>query len=120
MQAPDPSATATGPPAGGAQRAARAARVEVAYALPEKQRVVTLELPAAGLTAGEAVQRSGLLQEFPQIAELPLELAVFGVTCEPCRSLQDGDRVEILRPLRHDPRALRRERAAASRKPRRR
>jgi putative ubiquitin-RnfH superfamily antitoxin RatB of RatAB toxin-antitoxin module len=98
----------------------RAARVEVACALPERQRVVTLELPAEGLTAAQAVQRSGLLQEFPQIAEQPLALAVFGVTCELERPLRGGDRVEILRPLRHDPRALRRERAAASRKSRRR
>ena len=97
-----------------------ALRVEVACALPERQRVVTLELPAEGLTAAQAVQRSGLLQEFPQIAEQPLALAVFGVTCELERPLRGGDRVEILRPLRHDPRALRRERAASSRQSRRR
>ena len=119
MEAPDPARTPTGTE-GGPGHTAHAARVEVAYALPEKQRVVTLELPGEGLTAGQAVQRSGLLHEFPQIAEQPLALAVFGVTCEPGRPLRDGDRVEILRPLRHDPRALRRERAASSRKPRRR
>ena len=117
MELPDPPPTG---PAGGRERSTRAARVEVAYALPEKQRVVTLDLPEGGLTAAQAVQRSGLLREFPQIADRPLALAVFGATCEPGRWLRDGDRVEILRPLRHDPRVLRRERAASSRKPRRR
>lgn len=119
MEAPDPPSTPTGP-TGAAGRATRAARVEVVYALPENQRVVTLALPMEGLTAGQAVQRSGLLQEFPQIAAQPLALAVFGVACDAGRCLRDGDRVEILRPLRHDPRALRRERAASSGKTRRR
>jgi putative ubiquitin-RnfH superfamily antitoxin RatB of RatAB toxin-antitoxin module len=104
----------------GASHATQAARVEVAYALPDRQRVVALDLPVDGLTAGQAVQRSGLLEEFPQIAAQALALAVFGVVCEPERPLRAGDRVEILRPLRHDPRALRRERAAAARGPRRR
>jgi putative ubiquitin-RnfH superfamily antitoxin RatB of RatAB toxin-antitoxin module len=104
----------------GESRAPQPARVEVAYALPDRQRVVALELPIGGLTAGQAVERSGLLEEFPQIAEQALALAVFGVVCEPDRPLRAGDRVEILRPLRHDPRTLRRERAAAARGPRRR
>ena len=119
MDRPEPSTSPTAQTAG-ASRATHAARVEVAYALPDRQRVVAVELPVAGLTAGQAVQRSGLLQEFPQIAEHPLALAVFGVVCEPERPLRAGDRVEILRPLLHDPRALRRERAAAARRPRRR
>ena len=90
------------------------AKVEVVYALPARQCVVTLELPAGGLTAGQAVERSGLLQEFPEIAERVLELAVYGVPCDADRSLRADDRVEILRSLRRDPRASRRERAAAS------
>jgi putative ubiquitin-RnfH superfamily antitoxin RatB of RatAB toxin-antitoxin module len=96
------------------------ARVHVACALPRRQRVVTLDLPPEGLTAGQAVQRSGLLQEFAEIAEHPLALAVYGTVCDADRPLRPGDRVEILRPLRHDPRAQRRERAAAARPVRRR
>jgi uncharacterized protein len=88
--------------------------VEVAYALPERQRVVLLPLPASGLTAGEAVQRSGLLEEFPEIARQPFALGIYGEVCDQSRLLRAGDRVEIYRPLRNDPKALRRERAAKS------
>jgi putative ubiquitin-RnfH superfamily antitoxin RatB of RatAB toxin-antitoxin module len=88
--------------------------VEVAYALPDRQRVVRLELPAGGLTAAEALQRSGLVQEFPEIGPAP-PLGVFGAACRPTRPLRAGDRLEIYRPLRNDPRAARRARAAQAR-----
>ena len=88
--------------------------VEVVYALPDKQRVVRVPLPACGLTAAEALDRSGLLHEFPEIAARPLVLGIYGVACELSRPLRDGDRVEVYRPLAHDPRALRRERAAGT------
>jgi putative ubiquitin-RnfH superfamily antitoxin RatB of RatAB toxin-antitoxin module len=96
-------------------------KVEVVYALPERQHLVELDLPTDGLTARQAVERSGLLQALPELATQTLALGVFGEVCEDSRPLRDGDRVEIYRPLKHDPRAMRRERAAATaRKARRR
>ena len=92
--------------------------VEVVYALPERQRVVVLELPEGGLTAGEALARSGLLQELPALADpttAPVVLGVWGSVCEPTRALCDGDRVEVYRPLRNDPRIARRARVATPR-----
>ena len=89
-----------------------AARVEVVYALPDRQRVVTLAIPEAGLTAQAAVERSGLLDEFPSLRDRPLVLGIYGTVCAPDRPLRDRDRVEIYRPLQVDPRAQRRERAA--------
>ncbi|MEQ1581331.1 MAG: RnfH family protein [Steroidobacteraceae bacterium] len=83
-------------------------KVAVAYALPERQAVVPLEL-AAGSTALDAVQQSGVLALFPEIASRPLELAVFGRKVQPATVLKAGDRVEILRPLIHDPKATRRQ-----------
>ncbi len=88
------------------------ATIEVVYALPERQRVVRLPLPATGLTAAAAVEQSGLLDEFPELRERPLVLGIFGTVCAPERALRVSDRVEIYRPLRVDPREQRRERAA--------
>ena len=78
------------------------------------QRRVELVLPAGGLTAGQAVERSGLLQEFPELAAGTLVLGIFGTICDASRPLRNDDRVEIYRPLKHDPRMMRRERAAAA------
>jgi hypothetical protein len=91
-----------------------AGKVEVVHALPGRQCVVEISLPPAGLTAREAVDRSGLLAEFPELAAQNLVLGIFGAVCDGERRLRDGDRVEIYRPLKQDPRALRRERAAGA------
>jgi hypothetical protein len=89
-------------------------KVEVVYALPDRQRVVTLVLPEVGLTAQAAVEQSGLLDEFPELRGRPLVLGIYGTVCPPDRPLRDRDRVEIYRPLRVDPRVQRRERAASA------
>lgn len=82
--------------------------VEVVYATQQTQRIVTLAWEE-GLTAGDAVERSGLLEEFSDISLRPLLLGMFGMRVEPDRILETGDRVEICRPLERDPRTLRRE-----------
>ncbi len=87
--------------------------VAVVYALPDRQRMVIVSMPAGGLTAQAAVEQSGLLDEFPELRGQPLVLGVYGTVCAGTRPLSDRDRVEIYRPLRVDPRAQRRERAAA-------
>ena len=89
-------------------------RIEVAYALPDRQRVVVLEF-AAGMTAGEAVRRSGICSEFPELAARSLTLGVYGEVVVESRVLQPGDRVEIYRELAVDPRDARRRRAAEER-----
>lgn len=86
-------------------------RIEVAYARPDRQRVV--ELPwQEGMTATQAVEASGLAREFPEIVERPLELGIFGRRIDAHRVLVAGDRVEIYRPLPDDPKERRRRRAA--------
>jgi len=84
-------------------------RVEVAYALPERQWLLTVEL-SAGASAADAVHASGLcgLAELAQ----PLEVGVFGRRCAADTPLLDGDRVEVYRPLSFDPMESRRRRAA--------
>lgn len=86
--------------------------VEVAYALPERQLILKVEVPL-GASAIEAVRLSGIEEQFPEIELGKNRLGVFGKLCKPERMLQPGDRVEIYRPLIVDPRAARRELAAA-------
>jgi uncharacterized protein len=85
--------------------------VEIVYALPEKQYVIGVDL-VDGLTAIAAVRASGLLEAVPGLAGKSLDLAVFGQRVAGDYVLRAGDRVEILRPLKADPREMRRRLAA--------
>lgn len=86
-------------------------QIEVAYALPEEQLVLQLELPA-GSTALQAVELSGVCQRFPEIKLDDLKLGVFGKLKKPDQALVTGDRVEIYRKLIADPKEVRKQRAA--------
>lgn len=93
--------------------------VEVAFALPEKQRIIGLRVPL-GTTASEAVVLADLPSHFP---ELPAEafsapdLGLFGKRLrEPeTHRLRAGDRVEVYRALIIDPKAARQARANSRR-----
>jgi len=92
------------------EQASEPPRVEIVYALPERQRVVSLPL-RDGMTALEAVEASGLLAEFPGLEGTTLPLGIHGRRVEGWQPLRAGDRVEIYRPLGFDPRAARRRAA---------
>jgi putative ubiquitin-RnfH superfamily antitoxin RatB of RatAB toxin-antitoxin module len=80
--------------------------VEVVYALPEVQKVV--ELPwVAGITVGEALEQSGILEEF-KLDLASAKVGIFGRLCRLDFKLKPGDRVEIYRPLATDPKQARR------------
>jgi len=87
--------------------------VEVIYALPQRQQRVLLDL-APGSTALDAVQASGLLQCLLQ-GNLS-RIGVWGRPVVPETRLRDLDRVEIYRPLSADPKVIRRDRAAKTRR----
>jgi putative ubiquitin-RnfH superfamily antitoxin RatB of RatAB toxin-antitoxin module len=94
------------------------AAVEVVYALPDRQRVVCVPL-RDGMTALEAVRAAGLEREFPEIAGRDLVLGIYGRRVSATQVLRSGDRVEIYRPLKFDPRDARRKAAQAVRPARR-
>lgn len=96
-------------------RKIRLLRVEVACALPERQALIALEVEE-GTTALQAIERSGILQQFPLVNPRRDGMGVFGRQVAPDTPLRDGDRVEIYRPLIADPKATRRERAKLRRK----
>ncbi len=85
--------------------------IEVACALPERQRIIHLRVPA-GTSARQAALISGIQQDFPELDIASSTLGVFGIVVADDRVLRDGDRVEIYRPLAKDPREARRILAA--------
>lgn len=87
--------------------------VEVAYALPEKQKIFRLTVEE-GMTLTEAVRLSGVEQEFPGLNLADAKFGIFGkaVRKPDEEVLRDGDRVEIYRPLIIDPKQARANRAA--------
>lgn len=88
-------------------------RIEVVYALPERQCLLAVTVDAA-CSALEAVRRSGILDEFPEIDLNGAVLGIWGRVFEDAAAaLRDGDRIEIYRPLQIDPKAVRQARAEA-------
>jgi putative ubiquitin-RnfH superfamily antitoxin RatB of RatAB toxin-antitoxin module len=88
---------------------ARSLSVEVVYAQPEGLLAITLEL-AAGATVDDALSAAFAQTAFAQV---PRETAVgiFGQLVQRNHALEDGDRIELYRPLKQDPKQARRARA---------
>lgn len=92
--------------------------VEVAYALPDDQRIIEVVV-APGTTADEVVRQSKISEVFPEIDIESSKMGVFGQTLG-TKGLKlpkeyivrAGDRIEIYRPLIADPKEVRRKRAA--------
>lgn len=84
--------------------------VEVAYAKPDQQLLFTVTLPA-GATVLQAISASGLLQLHPELELKDNSVGVFGIPCTLEQPVAAADRVEIYRPLVHDPKEARRYRA---------
>ena len=85
-------------------------RVEVVFALANKQELQVVELPE-GSTVGAAIARSGLSRQFPNIDFGTLQAGVWGKPADRSHIVSDGDRVELYRPLEMDPRDARRLKA---------
>ena len=84
--------------------------IEIAYALPQKQELVQLKLPA-GSTVQQAIEASGLKQKHPEIDLAKNKVGIFGKLSKLDAPLRDRDRVEIYRPLIADPKEVRKKRA---------
>ncbi|MEZ0123025.1 MAG: RnfH family protein [Candidatus Reddybacter sp.] len=98
--------------------------VEVAYALPDKQKIITLQV-SPGTTARQAVRESNIVALFPEIDVDAGTLGVFshtlgtkGMPSAEEYVLKSMDRVEIYRPLIADPKEVRKQRAAKAREER--
>ena len=87
-------------------------KIEITYALPDRQELVNVDLPE-GSTVMQAIESSGLLQKYPEIDPGGVnKLGVFAKLAKADAVLRDRDRVEIYRPLIADPKEVRRQKAA--------
>lgn len=89
-------------------------RVRIVLAEATAQPATVLVLPS-GCTAWQAVEASGLLSKRRDLDPARLAVAVFGRLVGRDQCLEDGDRVEVLRPLPEDPKLRRRRAASAGR-----
>ncbi len=86
--------------------------VELAYALPDQQILLSLDVEP-GTTVGELIEQSGILEQFPDIdVGKTNKVGIFGKLTKLNTVLREKDRVEIYRPLIADPKEVRRRRAA--------
>ena len=86
--------------------------IEVAYAMPDKQSIIKLDVPE-GTTVMQAVVISQIDSNFENLTlSEDLKLGVWGKAVTGDRALLAGERVEIYRPLLVDPKEVRRARAA--------
>jgi uncharacterized protein len=89
---------------------ARPLRLTVIYSPASREvRQWAVELPA-GATVSQALRASGIGAEFPSLELEAQTVGVWGRHVSLDDVLHEGDRIEIYRPLRVDPKVARRER----------
>lgn len=93
-------------------------QVEVAYARPDRQEILSVQVPE-GATAVDAVNQSGIVAIFPEIDAETIDMGIFGKAIKkPAeQELREGDRIELYRPLLIDPKQARLNRAKKKSEP---
>lgn len=84
--------------------------VEVAYATPEQQTILVVQIKE-NTTIEDAIIHSGILQIFPEIDLTRQKVGVFSKQKAATDLMQENDRIEIYRPLLMDPKEARKKRA---------
>ena len=89
-------------------------QITVVFAPEARQmRQWTIDMPA-GSTLAQALVQSGAMAELAELAEQlatgELTAGIWGRGAMPAQALENGDRVELYRALRVDPKVARRER----------
>ena len=86
--------------------------VEVAFALPDEQKIIALEVPQ-GTTVYDAAILSGITDHFEGLELTGTPMGIFGKAVKKPQEekMTQGQRVEIYRPLTIDPKVARANRA---------
>lgn len=89
--------------------------IEVAYAQPHKQKIVSFTVNE-GCNAYDAVCQSGIKNHFPEIDYENMSIGIFSKSIKKPTEhiMREGERIEIYRPLMIDPKQARANRAAKS------
>ncbi len=90
-------------------------RVTVVYCAPGCEDLAELTLPV-GATVADAIRASGVLDRRPEMAAAAPDVGIWGRASAMTQRLEDGDRVELYRPLTVDPKEARRVRAEVRRR----
>ncbi len=77
-------------------------QIGVAYSEPEHQIWLNIEVPDES-TVKDAIERSGILKQFPHIDLSAQKVGIFGRLAKLDATLKPGDRVEIYRGIIADP-----------------
>ncbi|WP_425511442.1 RnfH family protein [Pararobbsia alpina] len=88
--------------------------VEICYALPERQVLLSVAVPP-GTTVREAIERSRIVEQCPEIDLSTQAVGIFGKIQPLDTQVSAGDRIEIYRPLTVDPKLARQRRVTKSR-----
>ena len=86
---------------------------QVVYATPQKQYLLALTLPE-NCRVEQAIELSGILRQCDELstqALSSLNVGIFSIPCQLELIVEEGDRIEIYRPLHCDPKEARRARA---------
>ena len=86
-------------------------KISVAYVGTDGQALRALEV-RTGTSVREAIEQCGVLDQFPEIDLESNKVGVFGKLAKPDQAVEEGDRIEIYRPLIADPKTARKRRAA--------
>lgn len=88
--------------------------IEVAYATPSCYKILSLDV-VEGTTIEEAILQSAIQAHFPEIDLNRQRVGVFGELRVLSDVIKAGDRIEIYRPLSHDPMVARKQRVKQAR-----
>jgi putative ubiquitin-RnfH superfamily antitoxin RatB of RatAB toxin-antitoxin module len=86
-------------------------KIEVAYALRHKQTLLNIEVDD-NASVEDAIQQSNILKKYPEINLKKNKVGIFGKITSLDVKLREKDRVEIYRPLKADPKEVRKQIAA--------
>ncbi len=84
--------------------------IEIAYATPDNQMILECRV-APGTNPRDAVINSDIAEYFPEIDKEGCDIGIFGKVIRKDHTLENGDRIEIYRPLIADPKEVRKKRA---------